>query len=77
MSHGEKEVLKNDPTSRAEIQNTHRVPEWIQGEEAELCVPFCGGKTSDLTSDELYSEHLRVFCVTDQSKNLQGDEEHV
>lgn len=47
-----------------------------QGKEVELCVPFCGGKTSDLTSDELYSEHLGVLCVADQSKYLQGDVQH-
>lgn len=64
------------PVSGAEIQNTHRPIELIQVEDVEMCVPFCGGKTSDLTSDELYSEHLRIFCVTDQSKYLQGDEQH-
>lgn len=43
----------------------------------DMHVPFCGGKPSDLTSNELHSKHLRVFCVTDESKYLQGDEQRV
>lgn len=39
-----------------------------------VCVPFCGGKLSDLTSDEFDSKHLRVVYVTDESKYLKGDE---
>lgn len=39
-----------------------------------ICVPFCGRKLSDLTSDEFNCKHLRVFCITDESKYLKGDE---
>lgn len=39
-----------------------------------ICVPFCGRKLSDLTSDEFNCKHLRVFCITDESKYLKGDD---
>lgn len=38
-----------------------------------FCVPFCGGKLSDLTSDEFHCKHLRVVYVTDESKHLKGE----
>lgn len=37
-------------------------------------VPFCGRKPSDLPPDEFNCKHLRVFCITDESKHLKGDE---
>lgn len=39
-----------------------------------ICVPFCGGILSDLTSDEFNCKQLRVVYVTDESKYLKGDE---
>lgn len=39
-----------------------------------VCLPFCGGKLSDLTSDEFNCKHLRVVYVTDEGEYLKGDD---
>lgn len=38
-----------------------------------IWVPFCGWKLPDLTPDEFNCKHLRVFCITDESKYLKGN----
>lgn len=40
----------------------------------QIYEPFSGGKLPDLPSDEFNCKHLRVFCITDESKYLEGHE---
>lgn len=35
--------------------------------------PFCGAVLPNLSSDELDCEHLRIFCIADQSEHLHKD----
>lgn len=72
------EWIKYWKMSNKWVWNTkHPQCHWIKWRKWNARVPFCGGKPPNLTSDELHGEHLRVFCVTDQSKYLQGDEQRV